>query len=204
MGPIGKNLLTQSEDYWLRGLCFYDAGSRSFYTKERVATPDDLKGMKIRVMNSNTAIKMVNNMGGAATPISFGELYTALQQGVVDGAENNPPSFFMSKHYEVCKFYTLDEHTSVPDVLVVGTTAWKGLSAQQKEWLQEAADESAVFQRKIWAEAEAEALAAVEKSGVEIIRPEKEPFAGKVQEMYDAFKDEPQVYKLINEIRNVN
>ena len=105
---IGKNLLASSEKFWLRGLCFYDAGSRSFYTKEKpILTPDDLKGMKIRVQESATSVKMVNALGGSATPISWGELYTALQQGVVDGAENNPPSFYLSRHYEVCNYYSL-------------------------------------------------------------------------------------------------
>ncbi|MCB0437094.1 MAG: DctP family TRAP transporter solute-binding subunit, partial [Mangrovimonas sp.] len=106
-GPIGKELLDEGEKYWLKGLCYYDAGSRSFYTKDKpVMTPEDLKGSKIRVMESVTAMDMVRSLGGAPTPISWGELYTSLQQGVVDGAENNPPSFYLSRHYEVCKFYS--------------------------------------------------------------------------------------------------
>ncbi|CAG0909796.1 unnamed protein product, partial [Cyprideis torosa] len=108
--------------YWLRGLCFYDAGSRSFYTSAKaIRSPEDLKGMKIRVMNNQMSINMVKAMGGSGTPMAFSELYTALQQGVVDGAENNPPSFVESNHYEVCKYYTLDEHSGVPDVLVIST-----------------------------------------------------------------------------------
>ena len=106
-GQIGKALLTQSEKYWLRGLTYFDAGQRSFYTKERpVNTPKDLEGMKIRVMESVTAMNLVRSLGGAPTPISWGELYTALQQGIVDGAENNPPSFYASRHYEICKYYS--------------------------------------------------------------------------------------------------
>lgn len=142
-GPIGKDLLLEAQNYWLRGVCFYDAGSRSFYTKDRpVNSPDDLEGLKIRVMNSQTAMQMVKALGGAPTPISFGELYTALQQGVVDGAENNPPSFYTSRHYEVCKYYSIDEHSTVPDVMLIGTNTWERLTAQEQTWLQEAADAS--------------------------------------------------------------
>jgi len=115
---LGKDLLQQSEKYWLRGLAYFDAGQRSFYTKERmVETPKDLEGLKIRVMESATAMSLVRSLGGAPTPISWGELYTALQQGIVDGAENNPPSFYTSRHYEICKYYSLNEHTAVPELL---------------------------------------------------------------------------------------
>jgi tripartite ATP-independent transporter DctP family solute receptor len=101
-GEVGKMLLQSGGEYWLRGLCFYDAGSRSFYTKDKaIRSPEDLKGLKIRVMNHQMSMDMVNAMGGAATPMAYGELYTALQQGVVDGAENNPPSLLTSGHYEV-------------------------------------------------------------------------------------------------------
>ncbi len=201
-GPIGKELLADGEKYWLRGLCFYDAGSRSFYTKDRpVHSPDDLKGLKIRVMNSQTAMQMIKAMGGAPTPISFGELYTALQQGVVDGAENNAPSFYTSHHYEVCKYYSIDEHTSVPDVLFISTHSWKRLTPQQQEWLQAAVDASVPEQRRLWKEADQEALDAVQKAGVEIIYPEKEPFAEKVSDIFETYKDEPEVYELIQKIQ---
>ncbi len=107
-GEVGQKLLQSGSEFWLRGLCFYDAGSRSFYTKDKpIRSPEDLKGLKIRVMNHQMSVDMVNAMGGAATPMAYGELYTALQQGVVDGAENNPPSLLTSRHYEVCKYYTL-------------------------------------------------------------------------------------------------
>lgn len=203
-GEIGKNILQQGEQYWLRGMCFYDAGSRSFYTKKPVRTPEDLNGMKIRVMNSNTAINMVNALGGSATPISYGELYTALQQGVVDGAENNPPSLYMSKHYEVCKYYTINEHTSVPDVLVMSTIVWNTLTPQEQQWLQEAATESVLYQRKLWAKSEQESIAEMKKLGVEVIEltPEqKDAFAQKVAPMYEQYKAEKSLYELIQKIQ---
>ena len=140
-GPVGKQILATGDEFWLRGLCFYDSGSRSFYTKEKpILHPDDLEGMKIRVMSSPTSIEMVKLMGGAATPISWGELYTALQGGVVDGAENNPPSFYLSHHYEVCKYYSINEHTSIPDVVLISTHTWDKLNDQEKKWLNQAAD----------------------------------------------------------------
>ena len=148
---VGEKFLLKGEEFRLRGLTFYDAGSRSFYMKEgAVNTPEDLKNKKIRVQKSNMAVTMINEFGGSPTPISWGELYTALQQGVVDGAENNPPSFYTSKHYEVCKYYSINEHTSVPDVLLISLETWQKLNKQERLWLQEAVKESAAAQRKLW------------------------------------------------------
>lgn len=203
-GEIGRRLLVQGEKYWLRGLTYFDAGMRSFYTKDRpINQPADVEGLKIRVQESKTAINLVRSLGGAPTPISYGELYTALQQGVVDGAENNPPSFYTSRHYEVCKFYSLNEHTAVPDILVIGTVAWNNLDPQEQEWLQQAADEAKIKQRELWAKAEAEALAAVQEAGVEIIRPDKSGFMEKTAVVLDEYKDDPSVSGLIREIQAV-
>jgi tripartite ATP-independent transporter DctP family solute receptor len=189
-GPVGKEILAAPQPKFVRGLCYYESGSRSFYTKRPVRTPDDLKGLKIRVQESPMAFALIRAFGASATPISWGELYTALQQGVVDGAENNPPSFHLARHYEVCRFYTLNEHTTVPDVVIVSTHFWNSLTPQQQQWLQEAADESAVYQRKLWEESTASSLAAVEQAGVEIIRPDKAVFAARVASLHDdALKD---------------
>lgn len=202
-GEVGKKLLLQGEKYWLRGLTYFDAGQRSFYSKKPIRNPDDLKGMKIRVQESVTAMNLMRALGGAATPISWGELYTALQQGVVDGAENNPPSFYLSHHYEVCKYYSLNEHTSVPDILIIGAVAWSRLDAQEQQWLQEAAYEATIHQRKLWAEAEKHALEEVQKAGVEIIYPDKAPFAEKTKGLLEAYKNKPEMYQLIQEIQAV-
>ncbi len=203
-GEVGKELLDGGKKYWLKGLGYYDAGSRSFYTKEApVEKPENLEGLKIRVMESVTAMKMVNNLGGSPTPISYGELYTALQQGVVDGAENNPPSFFLSRHYEVCKFYSLDEHTTIPDVLIMSTHIWDKLSPKEQDWMQKAADASVKYQRDLWAKAETEALEAVKKAGVTVIRPDKSLFQDKVSMMYEDYKDNKEIYRLIQKIKVV-
>ncbi|MEO0571202.1 MAG: TRAP transporter substrate-binding protein [Bacteroidota bacterium] len=203
-GPIGQKLLDDSQRYWLKGLGFYDAGSRSFYSKEHpIAHPDDLEGLKIRVMESVTAMDMVRNMGGSPTPISWGELYTSLQQGIVDGAENNPPSFYLSRHYEVCKYYSLNEHTFSPDVLLVGTHCYNKLSPQEQSWLKEAVDASIAHQRKLWAKAENEALREIQKAGVEIIRPDKGPFIQRVKAVYEQYREDEEFYGIIRQIQKM-
>lgn len=203
-GEIGKELLLGTEEYWIRGLCFYDAGFRSFYTIDKpIMTPDDLKGLKIRVMKSQTAMEMVRALGGSPTPISWGELYTALQSGVVDGAENNEPSLYTSHHYEVCKQYSLDEHTCVPDVLIISTKVWNTLSEQEQKWLQEAADESVPVERKYWAESVEESLRIVQENGVKINYPDKALFAEKVSDLLDKYRQDEVLGDILRRIEAV-
>ena len=140
-GPIGKELLESGRSKRIKGLCYYDAGARSFYANKPINSPADLtaegKTMKVRVMGSPMAFEMISTMGASPTPISWGELYTSLDQGVVDAAENNPPSFLTSRHYEICRFYSLDEHVRVPDLLVISTRVWADLTQEQQRILQE-------------------------------------------------------------------
>ncbi|SDX71831.1 tripartite ATP-independent transporter solute receptor, DctP family [Lutibacter oricola] len=203
-GKIGKSILEKGSKFWLRGLCYYDAGSRSFYTSNKaIRTPEDLKGLKIRVMNNQMAINMVNALGGSATPLSYGELYTAIQQGVVDGAENNPPSFVSSNHYEICKYYTIDQHSSIPDVLLIGTKYWESLTEQEQIWVQAAADESAQAEKIFWNESVEECMAISKKAGVEIIIPDKSLFAEKSKSVVEEFlKEFPEMAPIVNEIKN--
>ncbi|WP_142783409.1 TRAP transporter substrate-binding protein [Changchengzhania lutea] len=203
-GEVGKSILQKGEKFWLRGLCYYDAGSRSFYTSSKpIRIPEDLKGLKIRVMNNQMAINMVNALGGSATPMAYGELYTAIQQGVVDGAENNPPSFVSSNHYEVSKYYTLDQHSSVPDVLLIGTKYWDTLSDQEKVWVQEAADESSQAQKQFWNESVEKSMATAKKAGVEIIIPDKSLFQEQSKSVLETFmKEHPEMSAIINKIKN--
>jgi tripartite ATP-independent transporter DctP family solute receptor len=201
-GPIGKQLLLSGQTQRLRGLCYYDAGARSFYAKKEINTPDDLKGMKVRVQNSAMAMKLIDAMGGSPTPVPWGELYTCLEQGVVDAAENNPPSFRTSRHYEVCKYYTLDEHTRIPDMLLISTRVWNNLPEEFRQILQEAVDESVEYQRKIWVQAEEEDMKIVEAAKVKIIHPDKEPFRAAVKKVWDEFEG-TDVGNLIREIQEV-
>ncbi len=200
---VGKGLLLKGEKFRLRGLTFYDAGSRSFYMKDGpVNTPSDLNNKKIRVQKSNMAVTMINELGGSPTPISWGELYTALQQGVVDGAENNPPSFYTSKHYEVCKHYTINEHTSVPDVLLIGIDTWDRLNTQERQWLEDAVEKSAEAQRQLWVASEKESLEKVKEAGVQVYYPEKSLFEAKTKSMEKMFNDDEEMTRLITSIKN--
>ena len=202
-GPVGEELLNGTEKYWLKGLGYYDSGSRSFYTIDRpIENPNDLEGLKIRVMESQTAIDMVKSFGGSPTPISWGELYTALQQGVVDGAENNPPSFYLSRHYEVCKYYIIDEHTVLPDVVLMSTHLWNDLSNQEQEWIQKAMDLSVVEQRRLWLKSELESLEAVKAAGVQVSYPDKSNFAEMSRSVFDQYSQDPLIKSFIDKIKN--
>jgi tripartite ATP-independent transporter DctP family solute receptor len=201
---IGEQLLNDGIDKRLKGLTFYDAGSRSFYGKKPMNNPEDLEGLKLRVMESNTAINMVNMLGGSPTPIAWGELYTALQQGIVDGAENNLPSFYLSRHYEVCKYFMTDEHTALPDELLISTIVWNKLTEEEQVWLKEAAMESSEYQKGLWREAELEALEAIQKAGVEVTYPEKDEFRSMVKPMYEEFSKDPELKQIIDAIQAVN
>lgn len=203
-GPIGDELLLSPEPFRIRGLCFYDAGSRSFYTHDRsIEKPEDLIGLKIRVMKSITAMEMVKALGGSPTPISWGELYTALQSGVVDGAENNPPSFYTSHHYEVCKYYSLNEHTTIPDVLIVSKKIWDKLTQQEQAWLKQAARESVPVERELWAASEKESLEVIQREGVTVTYPDKRPFAESVRPLLESYRDNSKIDALITRIRAV-
>lgn len=203
-GEIGQALLREGEAYKLKGIAYYDAGSRSLYTVDRpVNNPADLNGMKMRVMESVTAIKLMDTMGGSPTPISYGELYTAFQGGMVDGAENNPPSFYNSRHYEVCDYYIINEHATIPDILVISPEVWDNLTDQQQSWLQRAIDESVEFQRELWQQSEEESMRAVQEAGVEIIYPDKEPFRQALQPMYENIEqNDPELQKWVERIRS--
>jgi tripartite ATP-independent transporter DctP family solute receptor len=181
---IGEHLLDSLKVARLKGLGYYDAGSRSFYTNRRpINSPADLEGLKIRVMKSQTSVRMVAELGGSPTPISLGEIYTALQQGVVDGAENNPPTFHRMRHYEAAGYYSLDEHTFVPDVLLMSKRVWDELSAAEQGWLMRAVRESVEYQRELWQAETEQSLEAVKAAGVTITYPDKAPFRAAVEPM---------------------
>lgn len=195
---VGREILDSARPARFLGLCYYDAGSRSFYTPETpILSPLDLDGLKIRTTQSPGAIAIAKALGASPTPLSYGELYTALQQGVVDGAENNPPSFHTSRHYEICKEYSLDEHLRVPDLLVASTRLWDSLSPEDQTLVREAAQASADYQSELWKEAEAHALETVQAAGVTVHYPDKAPFREKVQPLYEHFREDPRQRALL-------
>lgn len=203
-GALGQEILASGEAQRLLGLGYYDSGSRHFYTKSKVVSPDDLKGKKIRVMNSQSSISMVNGLGAAATPLPLGDLYTALQQGVVDGAENNLPSFDKLRHYEVCKHLVLDGHTAVPDVLLLSTSVWADLNAEERTWLTEAARASVEHQRSLWRAAEEESLARVRAAGVTVHQPDQAAFTAFGAQLRSKLTSDPALSERLSRVENTN
>jgi tripartite ATP-independent transporter DctP family solute receptor len=203
-GPIGKKILASSKSAGFIGLAFLDAGARSFYTDKPIRTPDDLKGMKIRVQNSSLAIDTINALGATAVPLPYGELYSALQQGVVDGAENNIPSYFSSRHYEVKKVYSYDKHTMVPDVLVVSTSVWDKLTDDQRAKIRQAADETVKVQETNWKNYVEKSKVELEKHGVKFIESDIPAFQEKVKPVYDKFrKNNPSLVGMLDQIQKM-
>ena len=188
-GELGKELLLSSLPVDLRGIAFFEAGSRSFYTcPKSISAPDDLAGMKIRTMKSQSAVSLMRELGASATPISFGELYTALQQGIVDGAENSPITYYKARHYEICKNFTLDEHNTIPGIIMFSEKIWQGLSQQQQQWIAEAIDATVTYQIDLWQTDTQIALQALEAAGINIVYPEKAPFQAKEAEFKASFQ----------------
>lgn len=177
-GAIGTDLLNQLEKGGLIGLGYMDAGSRSFYNKERpIKQPADLKGLKIRVMQNPIFVEMVNSMGGNGTPVAFNELYTALQTGVVDGAENNPPTIIEHKHYEVTGYYSLTQHLMVPEIFVFSKKVWDKMSPLDQQLIRKASALCVIKERELWAAKEEKAFAELAKVGMKVNKGlDKEPF----------------------------
>lgn len=168
-GDVGKIFEEAMAAEGLVPLAWYDSGSRSFYNSQRpIMTPADVDGLKIRVMNNDLFVDMVAQLGGNATPMAFGEVYQSLQTGVIDGAENNYPSYESTGHFEVAGFYSITEHLIIPECLCVATAVWEGLDAETQEAVRTAARNSAITQRELWAAREAESLAKVEAAGAKV------------------------------------
>lgn len=201
--PIGKQLLKAGIARKFRGLCYYDSGDRNFYsTTKPIRSIQDIGRMKIRVMNSRTAMDMIRAMGGSPCPTSWGELYTALQQGMVDAAENNFPSFITSRHFEVCKYFTLSSHQRIPDMVIVSEKIYGDLPPDIQTALQKAADASEVFQRKLWNEMTEDCVKQTKEKGIEIITPDREGFRKACAPILEQ-KDYADVGKLYNQIQEV-
>lgn len=169
----GKKLLGELDSAGFKGLGYFDPGARSFYTTDKViAGPEDVKGLKFRVQESQVIIDFVKALGGSPTPMDYGEVYSSLQSGLIDGAENNPPSYYSASHYEVAPNYTLDEHMRVAEILVVNKGVWDGLSTEDQEILQQAAADAAPYQREKWDEQVETDMKALQDAGVTITKVE--------------------------------
>ena len=187
----GQALLDRLQESRMQGLAYYDSGARSFYTKGEVRTPDDMQGLKIRVQKSEINVALMEAFGASATPMDFGEVYSALQTGVIDGAENNLPSYASTNHFEVAQNYTLNEHTRIPEVLLMSKQTWDSLSPEDQELMRTAAQDSVAVQREEWNRAVEEARRTVEQEGANIIEVEDlAPWRERVQPLIDDYRDE--------------
>jgi tripartite ATP-independent transporter DctP family solute receptor len=204
-GEIGEGILASFEAHGLIGLAYYDGGSRSFYNNEKPITSiDDLQGMKFRVMQSDVFVDMVNALGANATPMPYGEVYSAIETGVIEGAENNFPSFESSGHYEVAKHYTLDEHLIVPEVLVISQTTWDSLSPEDQEIVRQAAKDSVPYMREQWEAREKASEEKVREAGVEIVTEiDKAPFIAAMAPVYEKYVTTPELQALVERIKAV-
>ena len=191
-GEVGEEILESARPYRMLGVAYYDAGFRSFYVNGTdVRSPADLDGLKIRVIQSPLFIQTINLLGGNATPLAFSEVYGALQQGIVDGAENSPMSLYGMGHYQQVTSYVLDEHSAPPDILLISTHRWDRMSDQQKAWFREAAASSVRVQRELWLRDEGAALDSVRAAGVEVVEVDKQPFRDAVAPIYDELGGTP-------------
>lgn len=188
-GPVGQQLSDAMAEKGLVALAWYDSGSRSFYnSKKPIATPDDVKGMKIRVMNNDLFVDMIASMGGNATPMAFAEVYSSIKTGVVDGAENNWPSYDSTGHYEVAGYYSDTQHLIIPECVCVSTTLWNSLSDEDKEIVKTAARNSANLQRELWAKRDEASREKVLAAGVKFNQiTDKAPFQAAMKPVYDKF-----------------
>ncbi len=206
-GVVGDALSEAMEEQGIVALGWYDSGARSFYNSQQpVNTPADLEGMKVRVMNNDLFVGMIEALGGNATPMAFSEVYQSLRTGVVDGAENNYPSYESTGHYEVAGYYSLSEHLIIPECFCVNADLYNSLSAEDQELVRELARESAQMQRELWAESSQEARAKVEAAGVEINEVEdKTAFQEAMQPVYEqAYAQQPELEELVVLIQSVD
>ena len=200
-GEAGDAVMAKLEDYGMVGLYFWEAGARCFYTTSKpIRTVEDLKGMKIRVQQTEVAISMVRALGAEATPMDYAEVFQGLQTGIVDGAENDFVSYYTSGHYEVAKYYSLDQHMAPPAVLLMSKASWDKMSEAQQEAVRKAAYEAAVWQRQAMQDYQQESRAACEAAGCEIIDVDVASFQQAVSSVYDEYPRYSEIVAMINAV----
>ena len=206
-GEAGDQISVGMAKKGLVALAWYDSGARSFYnTKKPVETPADIEGMKVRVMNNDLYSGMISAMGGNPSPMAFAEVYQSLKTGVVDGAENNWPSYESTGHYEVAGFYSLSQHLIIPECVCINADTFNELSAEDQDMVRTAARESADLQRELWAEREKTSQEKVMAAGVQFNEiPDKSAFQAAMQPVYDTYlADNPDLMPLVDLIRNTD
>jgi tripartite ATP-independent transporter DctP family solute receptor len=201
-GPIGDQILKACEPQGFIGLAFYDSGSRSMFTsKKPIKTVADAKGMKIRVQQSDLWVALLQAMGANATPMPYAEVYTALKTGVVDGAENNWPSYEDRKFYEVAKYFSVTDHSMAPEMLLMSKKVWDTLTPQDQAIIRDAAKQSVPYMRKLWDEREKTARETAIKGGAQVIDVDKKSFADAMQPVYDKFITDPKLKDMVQKVK---
>lgn len=203
-GEIGDQLLASCSKYGMIGLAFYDSGARSFYTKKPVQSLADLKGMKLRVQQSDVWVDMIKLLGANPTPLDYGEVFTGLKTGLIDGAENNWPSLQTAHHYEVVSTYMLDEHSMAPEVIVMSKKAWGSLSADEQTAVRKAAKDSVPYMRKLWSDLENKSKEIVEKAGVKVVTVDKAPFQAAMKPLYEKYLTTQEMKDIYNKIQQAD
>ena len=202
-GPIGEEILAACAPQGFIGLAYYDSGARNIYTaKKPVRSLADAKGLKIRVQQSDLWVSLLEAMGANATPMPYGEVYTALKTGLVDGAENNYPSYESSRHFEVARYYSVTEHSMAPEMLLFSKRVWDTLGADDQKAIRQAARESVPYMRKLWDEREEKSLATVKAGGAEIIQVDKASFQKAMQPVYDKFITDAKLKALVKRVQD--
>ena len=200
-GAPGQAVLDSLARHDLIGLCFYDSGGRSFYnTKRPIQRPEDMRGLKIRVQNSDLYVSMIRSLGADATPMDLGEVYQALVQGVVDGAENNWPSYQSGRHFEVAPHYSLTNHVMAPEVLLMSKTSWDDLNPADRTIVMESARESVPYMRRLWDARVAEARDALIGAGVKVNEVDREAFRASMRPVWEAFVRTPEQRQVVEAI----
>ena len=203
-GPIGQQFSDALSKKGLVALSWFDSGARSMYnTKHPIKKPSDVKGLKIRVMNNDLYVQMIDAMGGNATPMAFGEVYQSLKTGVIDGAENNYPSYEETNHYEVAKYYSTTDHLIIPECLCIAKKSWDALSKDEQDIVRKDAIAAAKEQRELWAKDSEKAKKEVEKGGAKInVIKDLTPFQDAMKPVYAKFyKEQPDLKSLVEKIR---
>ena len=205
-GPIGEEILNSFEPYGFVGLTFYDSGARSIYNNVRpIRSIADIKGLRIRVQQSELMSDMVRALGGEPIELPYGQVRTGLATNLINGAENNWPSFVTTDHYRYASFYTLTEHTMSPEVLIMSWKAWASLSPEERVIFREAAVQSSRFMRERWRDLEEKSRQQAEGAGVAIVSDfDRKPFEAAMSPIYEKIRRDPAAAALIERIRTVN
>jgi tripartite ATP-independent transporter DctP family solute receptor len=204
-GPIGSEILNSFEPFGFVGLAFYDSGARSIYNSVRpVRSIADMKGLRLRVQQSELMSDMIRALGAEPVELPYGQVLTGLSTRLIDGAENNWPSFVTTDHYKYAGFYTLTEHTMSPEVLVMSRTAWESLSSEDRVIFRDAARRSSQFMHEKWRDLELQSRRRAEAAGVTIVTDiDRKPFEAAMAEIYAKMQSDPALAELIDRIRRV-